>query len=232
MQKLTFTSGTFMRVPSLPTKMSSISTRRYRSRDIESLFPVRKATASTNTSLCSQNTKLLPNRTLWMPSWSPRSCTTDGSRAAFCPIDATLSADWVLASNTGSYVEWLDWKTVQSSPGRGPGRGCPDRVMKSKGDLELTMQSFKPKLEWRKRGKPFSCALSRLFSLAWQKQEREREITKIHQDTNVLDAIPSFFNSCEKKGNVRATQTWRHLAAFTCATLRGVGRSCHTSAPL
>lgn len=146
-QKLTFTSGTFMRVPSLPTKMSSISTRMYRSSDSESLFPVRKATASTNTSLCSQKTKLLPNRTLWMPSWSPRSCTTDGSRAAFCPIDATLSADWVLASSTGSYVEWLDWKTVQSSPGRGPGRGCPDRVMKSRGDLGLTVQSFRPKFE-------------------------------------------------------------------------------------
>ena len=62
----------------------------------------------------------------------------------------------------------MDWKTVQSSPGSTPFSTSLGRVMYSRGDLGLMLQSFSARLEWRKRGKPFSCALSRLFSLACQ----------------------------------------------------------------
>lgn len=41
------------------------------------------------------------------------------------------------------------------------------RVMCRRGDLGLTVQSFRPKFECRNRGKPFSWALRRLFSFAY-----------------------------------------------------------------
>lgn len=60
---LTFTSLTFILVPSFPTKISSMSTRIYLSNDKVSLFPDRKEMASMKMSLCSQKFKLLPKRT-------------------------------------------------------------------------------------------------------------------------------------------------------------------------
>lgn len=48
------------------------------------------------------------------------------------------------------------------------------------------LQSFRPRFECRNRGKPLSCALSRLFSLACSREGRRGEGEDSHQIHSLL----------------------------------------------